>query len=419
MGNPYADYDSEVAHSELACVREGGKLDTDWSCGSPDAGGSARCAVVAASRRVGPELTAPAPAESTPNLPTTLLSLPAELLLEIGFALAPHGGAKVSSFRLASVHLSKVLAPVLWAAITFSSSIHTLDPLLVAIQSDERGHNALVASVRFEVPTPHLAFPIAVLRLLRNLRRLHIIGTGRPLGTAMAEAVRGATSLERLELEHLDLTDRYDLSAWAPTVRELSVLDCQSQDDLFDNGRALIARAPLTAIDYAVPGNFPASDQSAIVMNALQAVQATAKNVVLHWEHAEDFSNIDIGGVSALSGSCEGPGRDTDARLAQPCARRAFAINLSIIGLPDLFSPADAVSHLQATHAVVKLLNWVSASPLTALSLPFQNVFQLGQAFTALRLPHLERFALVRNANPLGRNLLKQVRSLARHLWAG
>ncbi|KAL8277135.1 hypothetical protein RQP46_010463 [Phenoliferia psychrophenolica] len=320
------------------------------------------------------------------------MSLPSELLVEIGFHVAPLGGARISAFRLASPHLSRVLAPVLWASLLFSSDIHILDPLLAAIQEDDGGHNALVTSVRFEVPDQHFAFPVAVLRLLRNLKHLQVVGVGMPLGVSMQKAVRGALELETLVLESLDLTDRYDLATWAPSVRNLVVQDCQSQDDLFDNGHALIARAPLEVLDYSVPSSFPASDQSAIVMNALQAVQATAKSVILHWAHAEDFSHIDIGG---------------------PCSVRSFPIKLQIIGLPDLFSPAEPLAHQQATHAVVKLLNWVSESPLTEVTLPFQNAFTVGPGFTSLRLPHLLSLSLVRNIDPPGRNLLNQETYLA------
>ncbi|KAL8283414.1 hypothetical protein RQP46_005824 [Phenoliferia psychrophenolica] len=109
--------------------------------------------------------------------PTSLLSLPNEILVKIARDVAPDGGRKAGNFRLVCRHLGGVLAPVTWASIVLPADLDGLDEIGDELLNNRTGHNSLIKSLRYNKPAFQPRFIVQALKALPSLRRLHLAGT--------------------------------------------------------------------------------------------------------------------------------------------------------------------------------------------------------------------------------------------------
>lgn len=227
---------------------------------------------------------------------TGLLSLPNELLAEIGRHVAPLGGRKAGALRLTCRRLGKAIEPVVWSSIAFSADIYALDPLLYFIQIESPRHATLVTSLRYHITSRRLDSPIVALKSLTNLKRLHVHGdVTRP---QLGESIRLATSrmrrLKVLEFETLDLEGMVSMQDWTD-ARSVVVRDCKDPTDIFYDTRAprsqerrdVINPPPLDALDFEAPSSTSPAHQSTLVLEAIKAVLDTAREINIRWSAAD------------------------------------------------------------------------------------------------------------------------------------
>ncbi|KAL8283405.1 hypothetical protein RQP46_005815 [Phenoliferia psychrophenolica] len=101
-----------------------------------------------------------------PLAPTSLLSLPNELLVKIARHVAPDGGRKAGNLRLVCRHLGRVVAPVTWASIVLPTDLDELDEIGDELLTDCTGHNSLIIDIT--------DFTIIALVACGQARRVHL-----------------------------------------------------------------------------------------------------------------------------------------------------------------------------------------------------------------------------------------------------
>ncbi|KAL8283380.1 hypothetical protein RQP46_005790 [Phenoliferia psychrophenolica] len=114
---------------------------------------------------------------AAPRTPTSLFSLPNELLIRIAREVAPDGGRKAGNLRLVCGRLGGVLATVTWASIVLPTDLAGLDEIGDELLNNRTGHNSLVISVRYNKPAFQPRVIVQALKALSSLRRLHLAGT--------------------------------------------------------------------------------------------------------------------------------------------------------------------------------------------------------------------------------------------------
>ncbi|KAL8283382.1 hypothetical protein RQP46_005792 [Phenoliferia psychrophenolica] len=78
--------------------------------------------------------------------PTSLLSLPNELLVKVARNIARDGGRKAGNFRLVCRHLGRVLAPVTWASIVLPTGADALEEIATELLKNRTGNTQHVVS---------------------------------------------------------------------------------------------------------------------------------------------------------------------------------------------------------------------------------------------------------------------------------
>ncbi|KAL8283410.1 hypothetical protein RQP46_005820 [Phenoliferia psychrophenolica] len=172
----------------------------------------------------------PAQDKSTaPLAPTSLLSLPNELLVKIARVVAPDGGRKAGNLRLVCRHLGDVVAPVTWASIVLPTDADGLDELGDELLHNRTGHTSLVNSVRYNKPAFQPRGIVQALKALPSLRRLHLAGTSEGqegLFVPKHGLLKGLKRIQNLQLDYVDLDNLFDIASWAPSVSTLSHFRC-------------------------------------------------------------------------------------------------------------------------------------------------------------------------------------------------
>ncbi|KAL8283365.1 hypothetical protein RQP46_005775 [Phenoliferia psychrophenolica] len=169
--------------------------------------------------------------ENTPAAalaPTSLLSLPNELLVKIARDVAPNGGRKAGNLRLVCRHLGRVVAPVTWASIVLPTDLDDLDELADELLHNRMGQIHFVTSVRYNKPEKQLRLVVSAINALPSLRRLHLAGMNVTGGHFVPKhgLLQNSGRLSVLQLDHVDLTSLFNITTWAPNVTSLGLFRC-------------------------------------------------------------------------------------------------------------------------------------------------------------------------------------------------
>ncbi|KAL8292143.1 hypothetical protein RQP46_001609 [Phenoliferia psychrophenolica] len=168
---------------------------------------------------------------SVPPAPTSLLSLPNELLVKIARDVAPDGGRKAGNFRLANRGLGRLIAQVTWASVVLPiTDLDALDEFANELSYDRTGNTSLITSLRYNRPARQLRLVVSAIKGLPSLRRLHLAGTGPKAGlfVPLHDLLGTWNTLEALQLDYVDLTSIWEMRTWAPNVSSLGMVGCRS-----------------------------------------------------------------------------------------------------------------------------------------------------------------------------------------------
>ncbi|KAL8292127.1 hypothetical protein RQP46_001593 [Phenoliferia psychrophenolica] len=139
---------------------------------------------------------------SVPPPPTSLLSLPNELLIKIARDVAPNRGRKAGNLRLVCRHLGRVVAPVTWASIVLPVNAQSLDELVDELLNNRTGNTSYIVSIRYNRPGTQLRVVVSGLKALPALRRLHLAGADEDgLFVPEHDLLRACPCIETLQLD--------------------------------------------------------------------------------------------------------------------------------------------------------------------------------------------------------------------------
>ncbi|KAL8292359.1 hypothetical protein RQP46_001825 [Phenoliferia psychrophenolica] len=316
--------------------------------------------------------------------PTSLLSLPNELIVKIAREVAPYGGRKAGNLRLVCRHLGRVVAPVTWASIVLPARTVALEDLTNEMLNNRTGHISLITSVRYNKPRRQSPIVVTALRSLPSLRRLHLCGRGDDNdGIFVPEhdlLLGGWRNLIALHLEHVNLGSHFELPTWAPSLSTLVIERCyNAQDSFLCNTKEKLRFNHVREIRLSVVAP---SDPGYITNVALLAFLACfrARRITLH---------LDL----TVQGSMEEIMKD------RPIDRRLEPFSFELAGATKLFknaSPTDI-----GAHVIVRFLNWFALGNLTTLSLPVFDTFFATDVLASLTLPRVQ--VLVLDVDPSSR----------------
>ncbi|KAL8292122.1 hypothetical protein RQP46_001588 [Phenoliferia psychrophenolica] len=176
-----------------------------------------------------------------PPPPTSLLSVPPEILSKIAWDVAVNGGRKAGNLRLVCRHLGRVVAPVTWASIVLPADADSLDEIAAELVSNATQNTGFVTSVRYNRPDKQLRVVVSAVKALPSLRRLHLAGTDAIGGLFVPQhdLLKSWPLLDALQLDHVDLQSKGHIQSWAPNLSSLGLVGCSYATDPFAEGTAL------------------------------------------------------------------------------------------------------------------------------------------------------------------------------------
>ncbi|KAL8281517.1 hypothetical protein RQP46_006201 [Phenoliferia psychrophenolica] len=255
--------------------------------------------------------------------------------------VAPNGGKRAANLRLVSRRLDAAVAPVVWSSIVFSSNQTILDEICGYLigENDDANRRALVTSVRYDLPPIQLSTPLAVLKRLPNLNRLHLLGA-TTLSTLRPGTIDTLPITSTLRLENVDLQDQ-----WASAAAGLEVIRCSRAGSLFLDRK--------DAHGYYHP--WPPSLRT------------------LRYEAAPTETAVDVQYTLLATTSITGP------------------LSLTVTGMKDLFGSATPTATRALTTATfVRVWNhFATGTQLDSLNLETNGAIVVNDGLFELDLPHL------------------------------
>ncbi|KAL8292125.1 hypothetical protein RQP46_001591 [Phenoliferia psychrophenolica] len=317
--------------------------------------------------------------------PTSLLSLPVELLVKIARDVAPDGGRKAGHLRLVCRHLGCVVAHVTWAAIVLPTDLDGLDEISDELTHNRRGNTSFITSVRYNKPEFQLRSVVSALKALPSLRRLHLAGTDEYDGlflplhnvglfTPLHNLLADWKSLDILQLDYVDLKSNLDLTSWAPNLSSLGLVGCSNIEVPFRG-------------EFARKRNGVKRIQISVAQPATAQLGSNRALEVLIASHRAQSISVDFNPLVLSDWA--------NQRLADHkyFSRRTEPFSFTLTGATKLFKAPVLIN--PGASILIRILNWVALGPLTSLTLPVFGSFWASDAdFAHLSLPRVETLVL-------------------------